>query len=44
MADFEAKRGPLEGFKQIANDPDYLAEWKQQSEAKPDHDRHLRNG
>jgi hypothetical protein len=36
VADFEARRGPLEGFKQIANDPDYLAEWKQQSEAKPE--------
>jgi len=36
VADFEARRGPLEGFKQIANDPDYLAEWKQQSEGKPD--------
>jgi hypothetical protein len=36
VADFEARRGPLEGFKQIANDPDYLAEWKQQSEARPE--------
>ena len=36
VADFEARRGPLEGFKQIANDPSYLAEWKQQSEAKPE--------
>ncbi len=36
VSDFEARRGPLEGFKQIANDPSYLAEWKQQSETKPD--------
>jgi hypothetical protein len=36
VADFEARRGPLEGFKQIANDPDYLAEWKQQSESRQD--------
>jgi hypothetical protein len=36
VSDFEARRGPLEGFKQIANDPSYLAEWKQQSEGKPD--------
>jgi hypothetical protein len=36
VADFEARRGPLEGFKQIANDLDYLAEWKQQSETKPE--------
>jgi hypothetical protein len=36
VSDFEARRGPLEGFKQIANDPSYLAEWKQQSEAKPE--------
>jgi hypothetical protein len=36
VSDFEARRGPLEGFKQIANDPSYLAEWKQQSEPKPE--------
>jgi hypothetical protein len=27
VADFEARRGPLEGLKEIASDPDYLAEW-----------------
>jgi len=36
VADFEARRGPLEGLKQIANDPDYLAEWQEQSETKPE--------
>ncbi len=36
VSDFEARRGPLEGFKQIANDRSYLAEWKQQSETKPE--------
>ena len=30
VADFEARRGPLEGLKQIADDPDYLAEWQEQ--------------
>ncbi len=34
MAEFEARRGPLEGLKQIADDPDYLAEWQQRSDAK----------
>src|SRR4029077_10693048 len=34
VADFEARRGPLEGLKQIANDPDYLAEWQEQSATK----------
>ena len=33
VADFEARRGPLEGLKQIANDPDYLAEWQERSDA-----------
>jgi hypothetical protein len=36
VADLEARRGPLEGLKQIAADPDYLAEWQEQSEAKPE--------
>ena len=36
VADFEARRGPLEGLKQIADDPDYLAEWQERSDAKPD--------
>jgi hypothetical protein len=36
VADFEARRGPLEGLKQIAADPDYLAEWQESSDAKPD--------
>lgn len=33
VADIEAHRGPLEGLKEIAQDPHYLAEWK------PQHDR-----
>jgi hypothetical protein len=36
VADFEARRGPLEGVKQIADDPDYLAEWQERSDAKPE--------
>jgi hypothetical protein len=36
VADIEARRGPLEGLKQIAEDPDYLAEWQERSDAKPD--------
>src|SRR3954453_3696694 len=28
VAEVEAKRGPLEGFHEIADDPDYLAEWR----------------
>jgi hypothetical protein len=36
VADFEARRGPLEGLKQIADDPDYLAEWQERLGAKPD--------
>jgi hypothetical protein len=27
MEQSEAKRGPLEGFDEVANDPEYLAEW-----------------
>jgi hypothetical protein len=34
VADYEARRGPLEGLKQIADDPDYLAEWQKRSDAK----------
>jgi hypothetical protein len=34
VADYEARRGPLEGLKQIADDPDYLAEWQRRSDAK----------
>lgn len=33
VADVEAQRGPLEGLKQIAQDPRFLAEWR------PQHDR-----
>jgi len=36
VSDFEARRGPLEGFKEIANDPDYLAEWQERSGARPE--------
>jgi hypothetical protein len=32
---FEARRGPLEGLKQIAADPEYLAEWQARSESRP---------
>jgi hypothetical protein len=32
---FEARRGPLEGLKEIAADPEYLAEWQARSESKP---------
>jgi hypothetical protein len=32
---FEARRGPLEGLKEIAEDPDYLSEWQARSEARP---------
>jgi hypothetical protein len=34
MAEVEAKRGPLEGFNEIAGDPDYLTEWHEQSESR----------
>ncbi len=36
VAGVEARRGPLEGLREIAEDPDYLAEWQAQSEQKPD--------
>ena len=32
VADIEARRGPLEGLKQIADDPGYLAEWQERSD------------
>jgi hypothetical protein len=35
VADFEARRGPLEGLKEIASDPDYLAEWQERQDRKP---------
>ena len=28
---FESRRGPLEGLKEIADDPDYLAEWQKRT-------------
>jgi hypothetical protein len=31
VADVEARRGPLEGLQEIANDPEYLAEWSAQA-------------
>jgi hypothetical protein len=31
IAGFESRRGPLEGLKEIADDPDYLAEWQKRS-------------
>jgi hypothetical protein len=34
VADFEARRGPLEGLKEIASDPDYLAEWRERQARK----------
>jgi hypothetical protein len=34
VAEFEERRGALEGLKQIADDPDYLAEWQRRSEAR----------
>jgi len=34
VAEFETRRGPLEGLKQIADDPQYLAEWQQRSDAR----------
>jgi hypothetical protein len=36
MADLEARRGPLVGLKEIAADPDYLAEWRARSESRPE--------
>jgi hypothetical protein len=34
MVEVEAQRGPLEGLKEIAQDPQYLAEWRGQLEAR----------
>jgi hypothetical protein len=34
VAEVEAKHGPLEGFHEIAGDPDYLAEWREQAESR----------
>jgi len=34
MVQVEAKRGPLEGFNEVTGDPDYLAEWHEQSESR----------
>ena len=34
VADIELRRGPLEGFNEIADDPHYLAEWQQRSDEK----------
>lgn len=35
VSGFEVRRGPLEGLKQVAEDPDYLAEWRPPAEAGP---------
>ncbi len=35
VIDVEARRGPLEGLKEIAADPDYLAEWQIESDSRP---------
>jgi hypothetical protein len=34
MVEVEEKRGPLEGFNEVTGDPDYLAEWHEQSESR----------
>ena len=34
MVEVEVKRGPLEGFNEVTGDPDYLAEWHEQSESR----------
>ncbi len=34
IAGFESRRGPLEGLKEIADDPDYLTEWQKRSDEK----------
>jgi len=36
VAEFEARRGPLEGLKEIAADPQYLTEWQRRSDARTD--------
>ncbi len=35
VSGFEARRGPLEGLKEIGEDPDYLSEWQTRSEPRP---------
>lgn len=35
VIEFEARRGPLEGFEQVASDPEYLAEWQLEAETRP---------
>ena len=34
LVDVEEKRGPLEGFNEVTEDPDYLVEWHEQSESR----------
>ncbi len=34
VAEFETRHGPLEGLKEIARDPRYLAEWQRRSDAR----------
>jgi hypothetical protein len=36
VAEFEVRRGPLEGLKEIADDPDYLVEWQARSHERPE--------
>lgn len=36
VSGFEARRGPLEGLKEIAEDCGYLAEWRARSDPKPE--------
>jgi hypothetical protein len=44
VADIEARQGPLEGLKQIADDANYLAEWQGHSDTKEgDHPTHSAN-
>jgi hypothetical protein len=35
VIEIEARRGPLEGLKEIAADPNYLTEWQLESESRP---------
>ena len=35
VSGFEARRGPLEGLREIAEDPEYLSEWQERSEPRP---------
>jgi hypothetical protein len=34
--EFESRRGPLQGLREIANDPDYLTEWQKRHESRQD--------